>query len=71
MTSDLSLVGVSVLLPVPLPEGAKTVFRRPAFDNARPIYVQVVRCVQDGEVFRHGCVIVAPLSPSELTDWLR
>jgi hypothetical protein len=52
LTCDLSRVGVSVLLPVPLPEGTRMVLRRPGFVIARPIYVIVVRRAQrEEEVF--------------------
>lgn len=68
--SDLSACGVGLLLRPALPAGA-TLTIEALESGAAPLPpAQVVRCVQAGGRWRHGCCLGRRLRDDELQGWL-
>jgi hypothetical protein len=68
--SDLSPLGVGLLMRPAIPAGA-TVAIAPSGPNAVPLpAANVVRCVPVGGRWRYGCSLERRLSEEELRGWL-
>lgn len=70
LSFNLSRLGVSVLLPVPLPEGTRLVVKKFVWGDARPLHATVVHCRPQGSGYLHGCALSTALTEGELAAWL-